>query len=598
MDGNHSSKNGGRPRSAARKVDAVCDRFEAAWRAGRRPRIEAYLIEMPGPHQPVLIRGLLAVELEFRLERAERPEAREYYPRFPGHEGDIDAVFTASMFAPRSAWQRVVEGATGANDAAIRHREEVGAEGEPALPDPFPGEFRIRGVLGEGTFGRVWLADDLNLDCQVALKTMRFLDGLGEVSPVLAALRKEARFLAKLRHPHIVRVFTWRQAGEEHYLVLQFVPGGSLADRIKGGPLDWQQAARHIADVGEGLQEVHASGIIHRDIKPANILWDPHTDEAILTDFGISARLAEARTVAGTLKYMAPEALEGRAVAESDVYSLAATLYQLSIGEPPFPASTPDELRGQIERGLPVPDLRCAGLPESLERIIRAGMAPSPEHRPALRDFVARLRGALNQLMADGLARSTTSTNEGSRVPVGLRLLVSRQTDGPNFEPVAAVHPHNREAWRDMRRVPDAPRRVGLRTGDRVLVEVIVDRPGYVTVFNVGPFGHLNLLYPDDPGRGAPSLLQADRPLRVADVEMTPPCGRERLVAVWCRDPIALNPQLLLDLAGGKATTSGPYRSTREMARIRDSVLRLESGTWRATVLELDHEPRLEESQR
>ena len=216
-----------------------------------------------------------------------------------------------------------------------------------------------------------------------------------------------------------------------------------------------------------------------------------------------------------------------------------------------------------------------------------------------MRDFVAGLRGALNQLLADGLARPTTSTNAGDPAPVGLRLLVSRQADGPKFEPLAALHPNSREAWRDMRRVPETPRRVGLRTGDRVLVEVIVDRPGYVTVFNVGPFGHLNLLYPDDPERAAPSLLQADRPLRVADVELTPPCGRERLVAIWCRDPIPLSPQVLLDLAGGhRATTSGPYRSTRDMVRIQDSVRRLKSGTWHAAVLELDHEPRCEESQR
>ena len=90
---------------------------------------------------------------------------------------------------------------------------------------------------------------------------------------------------------------------------MQYVSGGSLSDLLKSeGPLDWQRAARYVADVGEGLLEVHARGIIHRDVKPANILWDPRKDEALLTDFGIAARLTDPANVAGSIPYMAPEA--------------------------------------------------------------------------------------------------------------------------------------------------------------------------------------------------------------------------------------------------------------------------------------------------
>src|SRR5262249_38517484 len=178
----------------------------------------------------------------------------------------------------------------------------------PLAPDPFPGEFRLVRVLGEGAFGKVWLAEDLHLGRAVALKTIRPRAGHSFPEKALAALRNEARLLAGLRHPNLVQVYAWRQAGDEHYLVEQYVPGGSLGDRLRQGPLPWPEAARCVADVAEALAEAHAQGIVHRDIKPDNVLWDPTRDEAILTDFGIAAHLAGADGVAGTPLYMAPEA--------------------------------------------------------------------------------------------------------------------------------------------------------------------------------------------------------------------------------------------------------------------------------------------------
>jgi serine/threonine protein kinase len=195
--------------------------------------------------------------------------------------------------------------------ASTQHYEP----GPVALPQPFPREYVIRGLLGEGSFGKVWLADDLNLGIPVALKTVRLHGGVEQRSRALAGLQKEARILAQLRHPNVVQVHAWRQAGDGHYLVLQYVRGGSLKARLEaGGPLGWRQAARYVADVAEALGHVHARGLVHRDIKPANLLWDEVGDEVLLTDFGVSAWLAEAGQgeAAGTAWYMAPEALQGR----------------------------------------------------------------------------------------------------------------------------------------------------------------------------------------------------------------------------------------------------------------------------------------------
>ena len=171
-------------------------------------------------------------------------------------------------------------------------------------PDPFPTEFRFIRRLGAGGFGEVWLAEDLNIPGrQVALKTIRL--SAPSLDRVLAALRLEAATLAGLRHPNLVQLYGWRTSGPNHYLLLQNDFGGSLADCLsETRTLPWQTAGGDIADTAELLLAVHARGIVHRDIKPANILLDPETDEAILTDFGVAARLSDAPSLSGTRRYM------------------------------------------------------------------------------------------------------------------------------------------------------------------------------------------------------------------------------------------------------------------------------------------------------
>jgi serine/threonine protein kinase len=456
---------------------------------------------------------------------------------------------------------------------------------EVSLPDPFPGEFRVRRLLGSGSFGAVWLADDLNLGRPVALKTLRPQGRTDPEALPLKALRHEACLLAALNHPHLVRVYAWRQAADEHYLVLHYVAGGSLEGRLqREGPLPWQVAARYITDVADGLLEAHRHGIVHRDVKPANILWDSRTDEALLTDFGIAARLADASSVAGSPLYMPPEAFHGQVTPALDVYSLAATFFRLVTGAAPFPAESVDDLCRQIQQGLPDPDPRCMSLPDDLERIIRAGLAAEVEHRPDLRAFVAALRGSLNQLMADTMTlRPGRASHPAS---VDLRLLVSKTRDGRTFEPVAASHPPAAHLMRDLQRVPQAPDQLRLRTGDRVRIEVVASRPGAVTVFNVGPTGNLNLLYPAEPA--AAPLIGANQPLHILDVELRPPAGRERLIALWSRVPLPLRLEELLSLASGAATPA-PYRATRDLKRVHDTLQRQQPEEWHAVVLELDH---------
>jgi serine/threonine protein kinase len=465
-------------------------------------------------------------------------------------------------------------------------------EGQPplpdpdALPDPFPGEFRIRELLGEGAFGQVWLADDLKLGRPVALKTLRCAGHRTR----LAALQHEAGILAQMEHRNLVRVHAWRESGGNSYLVMQYVPGGSLGDRLKKeGPLHWETATRYIADVAEGLLEVHARGIIHRDIKPPNILWHAQRDEALLADFGIAAHLADGQTAAGTWPYMAPEGFYvGSVSPKLDVYGLAATLFELVTGKLPFSGDTAAAYQEAARAGLPTPDPRCADLPAPLEQLIREGLAADPHRRPSLKDFAVGLRGGLNQLLSDSFDMQKLG---GS--PVTLRLAVSRESAPGKYVPVASTRPGTVGTTRNMKRVPPPPAQIHLKTGDRVRVEVESDRTGHVTVFNVGPTGELNLLFPDDlagVNPSGPPTIHPGQILHVLDVQMEPPTGRERVFALWTARPLTLRLEQLQELATkGQLPVSAPYVATRNMKKVKKAVEELKPEEWGVVVLEVDH---------
>jgi len=222
--------------------------------------------------------------------------------------------------------------------------------------------------------------------------------------------------------------------------------------------------------------------------------------------------------------------------------------------------------------------------------VIRAGLTASPDRRPGLREFVATLRGSLNQLMADTLSLPNGAARP--KAPVALRLNVSRRAHGGHYEAVATTHPQPDRLTRDMKRVPRPPDQVRLRTGERVRIEAVSDRAGYLTVFNVGPAGHLNLLYPETLSADAPAPAEAHRPLNIPDVEMTSPAGRERLFAVWSRQPLSLRLDQLHSLVERKkedSPASRPYVATRDMKRVQQSVQQLRPEDWHAVVLELDH---------
>jgi hypothetical protein len=239
--------------------------------------------------------------------------------------------------------------------------------------------------------------------------------------------------------------------------------------------------------------------------------------------------------------------------------------------------------------GLPHEDLRFQVLPPALQALIRAGLSASPQTRPDLQEFVQTLRGRLNHLLADSML--VAAMDPVASAPVNLRLVVSRELSQTIFMPVPATRSVEPVPERLPDGMPPVPESILLHTGDRVRIQISADRAGYVAVLNIGPKGTLHPLYPGPSEASASSYLQADLNLDVLDVELTPPAGRERLVAIWSRIPLPLHDLTSLARTRDEGVSQS-YCATRDMERVGGVVRKLPREDWHAVVLELDHRAR------
>ena len=268
------------------------------------------------------------------------------------------------------------------------------------------GRYELLRVLGRGAMGVVYEARDPNLERRVAIKTIRMEDlgGAAELADYEVRFRAEARSAARLQHPNIVSVYDSDRDGDIAFLVMEFVEGQDLKYHLaQGRRFSLEETLNLTSDLLAALDYSHRQGVVHRDIKPANLLIES-SSRLKLTDFGV-ARIQDggeatrtASGMVGTLKYMAPEQVQGkRADARSDLFSVGVVLYQLLTDRRPFDGVNEYEIITAIVADDPPPPSQFnTALPRGLDRLIERALAKEAADRfPTAADFARALREAV-----------------------------------------------------------------------------------------------------------------------------------------------------------------------------------------------------------
>lgn len=241
------------------------------------------------------------------------------------------------------------------------------------------GKYRILRWLGGGQFGDVYLAHDTILDMDFALKVSRMR------AADIQMLKDEARLLAGLSHPHIVRFYSADNIDTHFVLVAEFVKGSALRDKLQRGRLDITEALRIVRQTLSALAYAHERGVIHRDLKPENILLTEN-GEVKVADFGLARFLKKgslAASVAGTPFYMSPEAWSGRFMSQSDLFSTGVILYEMLTGVLPFQGANYEEIRTKLMNEAPTDPSRLRPeIPKTITDTILSLLAKDAEARP------------------------------------------------------------------------------------------------------------------------------------------------------------------------------------------------------------------------
>ncbi|MCM4083597.1 protein kinase domain-containing protein [Paractinoplanes hotanensis] len=350
--------------------------------------------------------------------------------------------------------------------------------GGPRRPDPPAGlvadRYRLLDLLGEGGMGRVWEARDELLGRAVAVKEIS-PEGLSttELGDLRERAIREARAIAQIDHPHVVRIFDVVEHDGTLWIVMELVRAISLYDEVsRNGPLDPRRAAQLGLDLVGALQAAHRAGVLHRDVKPANVLLG-RDERVVLTDFGLAtsasdSAMTRAGVMLGSPSYLAPErAHDEPATAAADLWSLGATLFTAVEGHPPYERSSPMATLAALMVDPPAAPTRAGILEPVLEALLERDpsarataeeaaellryvlSAPLPHHPVTTAAVVVPETPARNRRRRRGPVLALVAGATAVTAAVGVTIVAGRDPQDAQARPVPSLTP-------DVVRIPSA----------------------------------------------------------------------------------------------------------------------------------------------
>ncbi|MCA9079126.1 MAG: serine/threonine protein kinase [Planctomycetaceae bacterium] len=328
----------------------------------------------PHPTMSDEILAHILTQLMDQLATGPPPDIEEFVRQHPGFEQNIREMWATIMVLQHAAPSSPEE--EGTFLAPSLHGSNTNA------PPPSLSNYELDTELGRGGMGVVYRARQKSPRRTVAVKLL--LGGDHASAQHQARFRSEAESVAKLDHPHIVKVFEVGENDGQPYFSMQYIPGTTLAQRIAQGPLPSREAAQLLIPVCRAIDYANQQGLLHRDLKPSNILLDEH-GHPFVTDFGLAKQvrtqdsvaphsLTHSGAIVGTPGYMAPEQAigeRGQLSPATDVYSLGAVLYAMLTGRAPFQAASPiDAILMILEQDPPLPRLLNPAIDPDLEMIL------------------------------------------------------------------------------------------------------------------------------------------------------------------------------------------------------------------------------------
>jgi serine/threonine protein kinase len=386
------------------------------------------------------------------------------------------------------------------------------------------GKYELHEPLGKGGFGTVYRATDPMLKRIVAIKVLH--PQMAVDAEFLERFRREAQVVAALDHPNIVGIYEIGESEGRFFIAMKYLPGGSLADLIQRGPLPYPRALEIMAQMCEGLQEMHALGWVHRDLKPANILFDGR-GRAVISDFGLARALVGASGSSssaggvGTPFYRPPELWLGKPPASpaTDVYSLGCILGEMLTGTPLFPGDTPDQVLAKHFMVGPDfgPGWPPADAPAQVAAVVSRTLAKDPAERyPDAIGFLQALQTCA-QKSAPVEVQQPEPAEEEKRVYPETRALEPPVVENPPPNPAPEPPPGEEKQLRELP-TPEPPRPVGPRVPRwAVIAVVIVLGTAVLAVAVYG--GSLFVQHGSAPAKPAVSASQMQAP------EPTPTAG-------------------------------------------------------------------------